>query len=291
MGLPMARALLQAGTDLTVWNRTPGKDATLQAVNRTLKVARTPAEAAHPIVLTMLPDLPQVREQVDRPDGLRAGWSAADISAPLLVVMGTVSPVAVADWAEHLRADDIRLVDAPVSGGVEGAESRRLSIMAGGTQTDIDQVGPLFAAMGNTVRHLGPVGAGAMAKACNQMVVAGTLNALAEAVSLARSAGLDVATVLDLLSGGLGDSQVLRQKRQRWLTGNYQNGGSSANQLKDLHFCIEAGERFGVPMDITRVARDRYQRLVDQGEGGLDHSAVIRSLTSDCLAIARNPDC
>jgi 2-hydroxy-3-oxopropionate reductase len=276
MGLPMARALLDAGAPVSLWNRTAVKAERLAAGHDLAEVASTPADAARPVVVTMLPDLPQVQQIVDAPDGLRAGWSAAGIDGPVLVVMGTVSPVAVADWAEVLRADGIRLVDAPVSGGVEGAASRRLSIMVGGHADDVGDVRPLLTTMGSTVRHLGPVGAGALAKACNQIVVAGTLNALAEAIALARAGGLDVATVLDLLGGGLAGSTVLEHKRARWVDGDYTGGGNAANQLKDLRFCVEAGRRLGVDLSATDVALDRFLRLVERGEGQLDHSAVLR---------------
>lgn len=228
----------------------------------------------------MLPDLPHVIEQVERPNGLRAGWAAAGVHEPLLVVMGTVSPVAVSRWGSELETSGVRLVDAPVSGGVQGAEEGRLSIMVGGGNEDVGRLTPLFAAMGSTVRHLGPIGSGELAKACNQVVVASTLNAIAEALVLARAGGLGVATVLDILDGGLTSSEVLRQKRENWLTDDYQGGGSSTNQLKDLLFCLEAGERYGLTLSLTEVTHQRYAQLVENGEGHLDHSAVIRTISA-----------
>lgn len=279
MGLPMARHLANAGAELTVWNRTPERAAPLLRQGGRVQLADTPLEAARPVVITMLPDLPHVIEQVERPDGLRAGWAAAGVDEPLLVVMGTVSPVAVARWGSELATDGIRLIDAPVSGGVRGAEERRLSIMVGGADADVTRLTPLFATMGSTVLHLGPVGSGELAKACNQIVVAGTLNAIAEAIVLARAGGLDVATVLDILDGGLASSEVLRQKRDNWLTDDYEGGGSSTNQLKDLLFCLDAGERYGVTLALTEVARRRYAQLVEEGEGHMDHSAVLRTLS------------
>src|SRR5690606_5176319 len=132
MGAPMARNLLAAGYDVALWNRTAAKAQAVAGNEPRATVASTPAQVARPVVVVMLPDLPQVRDVVDRPDGLRAGWRAAGTTDPVLVVMSTVSAVDVRAWATELAAEGVRLVDAPVSGGVEGAEAGRLSIMAGG---------------------------------------------------------------------------------------------------------------------------------------------------------------
>jgi len=276
MGAPMARNLLAAGFDVALWNRTASKAQDTAADQPRATVAATPADAARPVVIAMLPDLPQVRDVVDRPDGLRAGWKATGIDHPLLVVMSTVSPVDVADWARELAADGIGLVDAPVSGGVEGAEAGTLSIMAGGAAADLAAVGPVLEAMGRTVRHLGPVGSGSLAKACNQIVVGGTLNALAEAVAIAGAGGLDLEAVLEVLGAGLAGSRLLTDKSRRYLSGDYAHGGACRTQLKDLEFGIAAGRALGVDTSSSEVARDRYRRMVERGDAELDHSAVIR---------------
>ncbi|MFE5335352.1 NAD(P)-dependent oxidoreductase [Isoptericola sp. NPDC056573] len=276
MGAPMARNLLAAGFDVALWNRTAAKAEAVAVGEPRATVAATPAEMARPVVVVMLPDLPQVRDVVDRPDGLRAGWRAAGVADPVLVVMSTVSPVAVTAWAEQLAADGIRLVDAPVSGGVEGAVAGSLSIMAGGADGDLAAVRPVLDAMGSTVRHLGPVGAGSLTKTCNQIVVGGTLNALAEAVAIAQAGGLDLATVLEVLGAGLAGSQVLTDKSRRYLSGDYADGAACRTQLKDLEFGLAVGQQLGVDTSLTAVARDRYQRMVDRGDSELDHSAVIR---------------
>ncbi|MFB7799249.1 NAD(P)-dependent oxidoreductase [Isoptericola sp. NPDC056134] len=276
MGAPMARNLLAAGFDVALWNRTPEKAEAVAEGESRATVAATPAEVARSVVVVMLPDLPQVRDVVHRPDGLRAGWRAAGVGDPVLVVMSTVSPVEVAAWAKELAADGIRLVDAPVSGGVEGAVAGSLSIMAGGADHDLAAVLPVLEAMGSTVRHLGAVGAGSLTKTCNQIVVGGTLNALAEAVAIAQSGGLDLATVLEVLGAGLAGSQVLTDKSRRYLSGDYADGAACRTQLKDLEFGLAVGRRLGVDTALTAVARDRYQRMVDRGDAELDHSAVIR---------------
>jgi len=276
MGAPMARNLLAAGYDVALWNRTAAKAQAVAGNEPRATVASTPAQVARPVVVVMLPDLPQVRDVVDRPDGLRAGWRAAGTTDPVLVVMSTVSAVDVRAWATELAAEGVRLVDAPVSGGVEGAKAGRLSIMAGGADDDVAAVRPLLEVMGSTVRHLGPVGAGSLTKTCNQIVVGGTLNALAEAVAIAQAGGLDLATVLEVLGAGLAGSQVLTDKSRRYLSGDYEHGAACRTQLKDLEIGLAAGRQLGVDTALTQVARDRYRRMVDRGDAELDHSAVIR---------------
>ncbi|MEU2201795.1 NAD(P)-dependent oxidoreductase [Isoptericola sp. NPDC019482] len=276
MGAPMARNLLAAGFDVALWNRTAAKAEAVADGEPRATVAATPSEAARPVVVVMLPDLPQVRDVVDRPDGLREGWRSAQTADPVLVVMSTVSPVEVTAWAQELAADGIRLVDAPVSGGVEGAVAGSLSIMAGGSDDDLATVRPVLEAMGSTVRHVGAVGSGSLTKTCNQIVVGGTLNALAEAVAIAQAGGLDLATVLEVLGAGLAGSQVLTDKSRRYLSRDYADGAACRTQLKDLEFGLAAGQRLGVDTALTEVARDRYQRMVDRGDAELDHSAVIR---------------
>lgn len=276
MGLPMARNAEAAGFDLTVWNRSLAK--TLEFAGRGTRVATDPAGAAADIVLTVLPDLPDVRAVVEGPCGLLVGWRERGAEAPILVVMGTVSPVALAAYAAELAAEGVRVVDAPLSGGVRGAESGRLSIMLGGESADVRRVLPVCAAMATTVRHLGPVGSGELAKACNQMIVAATVASISEAMVLARSAGLDIASLLEVLSGGLASSEVLAQKREHWLHERFEPGGRADYQLKDLNFVREAARERGVDLVVTEGVRSLFERVVDAGEGGEDHTVVYRTI-------------
>ncbi|MFV0452539.1 MAG: NAD(P)-dependent oxidoreductase [Propioniciclava sp.] len=285
MGLPMAQALAEAGFGVVAWNRTSSAVDTLAArvAPRSVVGASTPAEVAAQcrVVIAMLPDLPHLLDRLDGPDGLRAGWSGVEASGPaeppLLVVMSTVSPVAVADAAADLAREGIHLIDAPVSGGVIGAEERRLSIMVGGAAEDVVRVWPLFEAMGGTIEHLGPVGSGALAKACNQVVVAGSLVAISEALTLARAGGLDLAQLVRLFTSGLAGSELLNQKADRFLTRDFEGGGSARNQVKDLDFVLAAGRRLGVEQPVSNLTRTMFVRLLDQGGGDLDHTAVIRA--------------
>ncbi|ROQ60517.1 2-hydroxy-3-oxopropionate reductase [Rathayibacter sp. PhB152] len=284
MGAPMARNLL-AGGALTVWNRTASRAVPFAELGAV--VAPTPAAAAGDVVLTVLPDLVQVEWLLEGEDGLLAGWRAAGIAAPVLVVHGTVSPIAVAALARRLAAEHgVQVVDAPLSGGTVGARDATLSIMVGGADEPVARVLPVFERLGRTVRHLGPSGAGATAKLCNQIVVAGTVAVVSEALLLARSAGLDPATVVELLQGGLARTEVLEQKSRKWLDEDFAEGGSARNQLKDLCFIAESAAAEGVVLPTTAAVTALFERMIAEGDGDLDHTGVHRTLAG----LARRPE-
>ncbi|KPI18387.1 3-hydroxyisobutyrate dehydrogenase [Actinobacteria bacterium OK074] len=268
MGLPMAVNLAKAGFDVVAWNRSRPALETARAAG--CRVADGPAAvgAAAPVVLTMLPDLPQVVDVLD--ELLREG-----ARMETLVVMGTVSPVAVRELAERLRTRGVAVVDAPVSGGVTGAENASLSVMAGGEPEAVAQVRPFLEALGSTVRHLGATGAGSLAKACNQLVVAGTLVALAEAVLLGERGGLAPAALLDVLAGGLASSEVLTQKRRHLSEGDFTPSGPARYLHKDLGFVLDsaAAERITLPLSTT--AARLYAEVQARGLGDLDNSVVL----------------
>lgn len=276
MGAPIALRLLPALGSMTVWNRSPAKTVDLAAAGAF--IARVPAEAAAPITLTVLTDLGDVEEILEGRDGLLAGWAAAGTQRPVLVVHGTVSPVGISDLARRLDRCGIDVIDAPLSGGVAGAESGALSVMVGGAPDAVGRAWPILGLVGQTVKHLGPIGSGQIAKACNQVVVAATVTALAEAMILADAAGLDRAQLLELLRGGLADSEVLRQKQDRWLTANFTGGGSSANQLKDLTFVDESASAYRLRLPIAFTLRTVFEQAVADGDGPLDHSGIELSI-------------
>jgi 3-hydroxyisobutyrate dehydrogenase-like beta-hydroxyacid dehydrogenase len=281
MGEPIAHRLLAELGSLIVWNRSPGKSAALRQSGAT--VAATPAQAAAPITLTVLTDLVDVEQLLAGEDGLMAGWAAAGGDRPVLVVHGTVSPVEISELAQLLADDGIDVVDAPLSGGVAGAESGALSVMVGGTSEAVARAWPVLRLVGRTVRHLGPVGSGQTAKACNQVVVAATVTALSEALVLADANGIDRTELLDLLGGGLADSEVLRQKRDRWLTGKFDGGGTSINQLKDLRSVDDAAACRGLQLPLAATLRQVFERAVADGDGALDHSGVELSIARHAL--------
>lgn len=276
MGAPMARSLARRGAELTVWNRSPQRAEGFAELGAT--VAATPADAARGIVLTVLPDLDQVEDVLEGESGLRAGWRRAGITDPVLVVHGTVSPVAVSALAERLAPEGIRVVDAPLSGGVRGAAEARLSIMCGGAASDVERVRPFFDAMGSVVRHLGPTGAGSSAKLCNQVIVAATVTAVSEAMLLARRAGLDLAVVRELLEGGLANSELLRQKAHHWIDETYEPGGQAGYQLKDLRFAQQAASSYGVVLPLTHQVELLFEAVDAAGESELDHTVVYRAI-------------
>lgn len=277
MGLPIAQRLLAAGIELTVWNRTAAKADAL--VSEGARVASTPADAAAEIVLTVLPDLPQVQELVERPGGLAEGWAARGIAAPVLVVHGTVSPRDVKAYAAHLaEAHQATVIDAPLSGGTVGAAVGTLSIMVGGDRRTADALLPLFAHYGRTIRYFGASGSGALAKACNQVVVASTTASISEALALAGRAGIDPVLLVEILQGGLAASEVLRQKQDKWLNRDFAEGGSARNQLKDLRFAAAAAADHDVAMHVTDAVRDLFERMVAEGDAELDHTGVIRTI-------------
>jgi 3-hydroxyisobutyrate dehydrogenase-like beta-hydroxyacid dehydrogenase len=278
MGLPIARRVLAAGFPLSVWNRTHSVAA--QLASDGARVAVTPADAAEAVVLTVLPDLPQVEAVMGGPDGLLAGWARRGIARPILVIHGTTSPVATAAFTERLRDRGVAVIDAPLSGGTVGAASGTLSVMAGGDRTAFDAVAIVFGAYGRVVTYFGPAGSGAMAKACNQIVVASTVVAVSEALALGESAGLDRADLIAVLEGGLAGSEVLRQKKHKWLSGDYREGGSAKNQVKDLRFIEEAAAEQGLTLGAAAVAQRLFTRMVERGDGELDHTGVIRVVTA-----------
>ena len=274
IGLPVAINLAKSGTPTFVWNRSQHPvDKAIEAGATQLKDLSDNDSA---IVLTVLPDLPQVDEFLA--NGLEASMKSGDV----LVVMGTVSPIKVAVLATRLAAKGIRLLDAPVSGGDVGAQNATLSIMVGGDARDLADVLPTFEKVGQTIRHLGPVGAGEMAKVCNQIIVAATLTAIAEAVTLGRRAGLDTTALLDVLAGGLAASQALSLKRSKIESNDYTPGGAANFQLKDLRFALEAGAATGTSLTMTEEVARLYTSLVESGNGGLDHSGIIREIERRC---------
>lgn len=270
IGLPVAKNLAKAGVDVQVWNRSDAKAEEAVAAGATRVTKLSDIDAA--IVLTVLPDMPQVLDVLA--NGLRAALKPSDI----LVIMGTVSPVAVPALGKDLATSGIHLLDAPVSGGDVGAQNATLSIMVGGDADVLTLVEPTFLKIGSTVRHLGPLGSGELAKACNQIVVAVTLTALAEAVTLARNAGLDTKVVLDILAGGLANSQALTVKREKIEADDYRPGGSAVFQLKDLRFALEAGKSSGTALPVTEEVTKLFESLVEAGDGELDHSAIVREI-------------
>lgn len=275
MGAPIAGNIIAAGVPLALWNRTATK---AHAVGGGTVVA-TPAAAASEVVLTVLPDLPQVAALLPGDDGLLAGWKTAGIERPILVIHGTVSPVAVAEFADGCRRNwGVTVVDAPLSGGTIGAKEGRLSIMVGGPPGAVERLTRLFELYGSTVVWFGETGAGSTVKACNQIVVAATVTALAEAMALASTAGLDLEKVQSILAGGLANSEVLAQKGQRWIDQDFEGGGSAKNQLKDLRFITDLAGHTGLKLPLAKCLQSAFEDMIATGDGDLDHTGIYQTI-------------
>ena len=274
MGRPMASNLLKAGYPLVVHSRSRGPVEDL--VGSGAKAASSPMEVARQvdILITMLPNSPDVEAVALGSSGVIEGAR----EELLFVDMSTISPLVSQKVGKALTAKGVRMLDAPVSGGEKGASDGTLSIMVGGEKADFDAALPVFQAMGKTITHLGPLGAGGFTKLANQIIVAINLTALGEALTLARKAGLDRSLTLKALGGGLAGSRCLEQKTPNYLAGSYNPGFKIDLHFKDLGLIMEASRALGVPVPCTAVVQELFNAVRVRGGGGLDHSGIITLL-------------
>jgi 2-hydroxy-3-oxopropionate reductase len=276
MGLPMASNLLDAGYTVVGYNRSDEPVETL--VDRGGEAGDSPADTAarSDVVVTCLPDSPDVLEVVlgegeeDDPvvDGLSSGTTLVDTS--------TISPTATERVAADLDEMGVAMLDAPISGGEEGAVEGTLSIMVGGEASTLEECRPLLDVMGATVTHCGPSGAGQVTKACNQIVVACTNVAVSEALVFAEKAGADLDAVVDAISGGAAGCWTLDNRAPRMIRGNFDPGFFADYQYKDLRIATDAGEAFGAPMPATELSHELYKSMVENGMGRDDNSGVMQ---------------
>ncbi|HZB81504.1 MAG TPA: 2-hydroxy-3-oxopropionate reductase [Rubrobacteraceae bacterium] len=271
MGKPMARNLMEAGYGLVVYNRSWG--AVEELAGNGAETAGSPKEVAEVCntVITMLPDSPQVEEVVTGENGVLEGVT----EGTLLVDMSTISPVATEKVAQKAREMGASMLDAPVSGGETGAEAGTLSIMVGGSQEDFERAKPLFDVMGKTIVHVGESGTGQVVKACNQIVVALTIEAVSEALVLGSKAGASPAKVIQVLSGGLAGNKVMEAKSENFLKHEFNPGFRLELHRKDLGIALAAGKEYGVPLPVTAIVDQVLEALVAKGSGGEDHSAML----------------
>jgi 3-hydroxyisobutyrate dehydrogenase-like beta-hydroxyacid dehydrogenase len=274
MGLPMAKKLLDAGYTVVGHNRS--RDPVDELVEYGGEGAASAAEAARrsDVVVTCLPDSEVVEAVVRGDDGLMEGFAGGET----LIDCSTISPSVTEELAEDLAVMDVDMLDAPISGGEEGAIEGTLSIMVGGEADVLDAHCELLAAMGGTITHCGPGGAGQVAKACNQVVVANTMEAVSEAIVLAGKAGADVEAVVEAISGGAAGCWTLDNRAPSMIRGEFDPGFFAAYQYKDLRIATGAGEEFGAPMPITQVTHDMYKTMEETGMGEDDNSGVMQVL-------------
>jgi 2-hydroxy-3-oxopropionate reductase len=269
MGRPMAENLIEAGYDLVAYNRTREKAEDLDGA----KVAGSPKEVAEQsgIIITMLPDSPQVEDVLTGEDGVLEGAEDGD----LIVDMSTISPVVTEELSEKAKEQGASMLDAPVSGGDVGAIEGTLSIMVGGSEEDFERARPLFEVMGATVTHVGPVGTGQVVKAANQIVVALTIEAVSEALVLGSKGGVPPEKILDVLGGGLAGNKVMEVKREKMLDHSFDPGFKVELHHKDLGIALAAGREYGVILPVTAVVDQMLQDLKTRGRGDRDHSALL----------------
>jgi 2-hydroxy-3-oxopropionate reductase len=271
MGLPMARHLAEAGATVAAHTRTPDRAEPLRAFGVRIADSLADALSGADTIVTMLPDTPDVVTVLDGPDG------AIELADPgsLVIDMSSISPVSTRRLAAKAKDRAIGYVDAPVSGGQRGAEEATLSIMVGGDPLDVERAMPVLESLGKTIRHLGPAGSGQVAKACNQIVVGVTIQAVAEAVVLGAKSGLDTADLIAVLSGGLARCGILETRGDRIATNDFGPGFRARLHHKDLGIALEAAEDAGVPVAATALVRDRFAALIAAGGGDLDHSGLV----------------
>ena len=274
MGRPMARNLLKAGHSLVVHDRI--RVPVDELVKAGARAGTSPRDVASQsdILITMLPNSPDVELVALGKDGIIEGAGPGLLYAD----MSTISPIVSRQVGAALAAKGVKMLDAPVSGGEKGAIDAALSIMVGGDKAVFDQLLPIFQVMGKTITLLGPLGFGGFTKLANQIIVAVNLTALAEALTLAKKAGLDRELTLTALAGGLAGSKCLDQKKANYLANTYNPGFKIDLHFKDLGLIMESARALGVTLPTTAVVQELFNALRVKGRGGLDHSGVITLL-------------
>ena len=272
MGYHMSRNLVEAGYPIVAY------DINEEAVNRLVELGAQKGQSSQQIaalsdlVITMLPDSPDVEKAALGPGGIIEGAHPGLI----FIDMSTIAPDMSIKVAEKLTEKGVRCLDAPVSGGEVGAQKATLSIMAGGPQDLFDEVAPVFAVLGKTVTLCGPNGAGQTVKACNQIQVALNFIGMAEALVLGAKAGVDPEIIIKVLSGGYAQTRVMDVRGPRLIQGDFAPGFKSKFHYKDLNIIMDTARRLHVPLPATAVAHELFSALLAAGGGDLDHSAIIK---------------
>ncbi len=274
MGRGMARNLLRAGFELYVWNRTASRMDELAAEGA--KTAADPADLARhcDIIITCVSDTPDVVEVVCGANGVIHGLKPG----ALVIDMSTISPQVTLDVARQVQAAGGTMLDAPISGGSEGAAKGTLSIMVGGAEADFERALPAFQAMGKTITPMGGQGAGQITKLVNQVLVVVNMLAVAEALKLARAGGLDLNKAITALGGGAASSWMWNNRGPQAVANDWRPGFTIDLQQKDLRLVLEAAEQLGVTLETTRKISALYNQLQAQGLGGEGNHALIKAL-------------
>jgi 2-hydroxy-3-oxopropionate reductase len=272
MGGAMSRTLLRAGWQVIAWDLSP--KATESAATAGAEVAIDPSAigAQAGMVITSLPDADAVREATLGTHG----FAASGVRGGLVIDTSTTSPSEARDLASDLAERGIGFLDAPVSGGVRGAESGLLSVMVGGDEALLDRARPVLETIGRAVIHCGPIGAGQVTKACNQLVVMATHESIAEALVLAEANGLDAWRVREALLGGYAGGPILEIQGPKMLNRDFRPGGKARFHVKDIKTIREMATQLGLDLPAFDAAARQVERLVEEGGGDLDNSALIQ---------------
>lgn len=275
MGRPMAKHLLVAGYPLFILS---SSKASSELKTEGAILMESPRELAHQadIIITMLPDSPEVEAVMFGSEGLQQGMRPGS----LFIDMSTIAPAISIKIFKKLQEQNIEALDAPVSGGQAGAEGATLSIMVGGNEKAFQRALPVFEKMGKNVTHIGKPGGGQTAKACNQIIVGMTIQAIAEALTLAKKAGVDLAKVRLALLGGFAQSKILDLHGQRIIDRNFKPGFKIKLHRKDMNIALQTGKDLSVPLPGSAVVACQMDAMLAQGNGDLDHSALALFLES-----------
>jgi 3-hydroxyisobutyrate dehydrogenase len=270
----MAQNLAKAGFDVTVFNRTRARAEALAGDG--IHVADSIAQVGEvaSVVITMVPDTPDVLDVVEGPGGLAAAMQKGSV----LIDMSTISPSATRDLAARLAKQGIAMIDAPVSGGSWGAQQGTLSIMVGGEQATFDRCLPVFEGMGKSIMLMGPSGMGQTTKLVNQILVVGTASAVAEALVFAAAQGADLLKTIEAVAGGAAGSWQLSNLGPRMAQGNFAPGFMVKLQQKDLRLILEAAQESHVPLAVTSMARQYFTALEADGLGEEGTQAIIKAV-------------
>jgi 2-hydroxy-3-oxopropionate reductase len=272
MGAPMARNLLAAGYEVVAWNRSPGPLEAL--VEAGARAGGSPAAVAAEaeILITILKDDPVVRAVLGGPEGAIAAAPAG----ALVIDMSTVSPALARELAAEAGAAGVAFLDAPVSGGDVGARDGTLSIMVGGEAADVERARPVFEVLGSRVTHVGAAGAGQVAKACNQVVVAVIFAGLSESLVLGSKLGVDPAAILDAVGGGMAGNRIMEVRRENFLGHDFAPGFKVDLHHKDLEIALGASAEVDAPLPLTAEVQQMFRQLRAAGHGEEDDSALLR---------------
>lgn len=274
MGTPMVLNLLKAEHSVTVYNRTPDKAKTAIAAGATATDSPQKATATAEIVIICVSDSPDVEAVLLGDAGVIHGAKPGT----LVIDMSTISPEVTRQIAQTLAEQEIQMIDAPISGGSEGAQQGTLSIMVGGEATDVERAMPVLTAMGNTITHVGPIGAGQTTKAINQIIVAGTYWSVAEGMALGLKAGLDMDKVVQAVGSGAAGSWGLTNRSGNMINNDYPLGFRVRLHQKDLAIALNTARELGLPLPMAAYVEQIENGLMAKGYGDEDISAIARSV-------------